>query len=309
MKLLVSLSLMLFSASCLAQQRADTLFRYDISMPRYPIGKGPVILLDEAHHNFHTTTGRFRSFADFLRKDGYRVKGNSAVFTSPALQEARILVIANALNEANRETWTLPTPSAFTDEEIRVLLQWVYSGGSLFLIADHMPFPGAAEKLAAGFGFTFYNGFAMRKNGDTSPGGALNRPDIFTPGHGLHEGPITRGTQPNEQVTSVRTFTGQAFRIPEAATPLIVLDDQFELLLPKTAWQFATETTVMPATGLAQGASLEYGKGRLVVFGEAAMFSAQVQRDSVRMGMNAPDAKQNPQFLLNIIHWLDHGKP
>jgi hypothetical protein len=37
------------------------------------------------------------------------------------------------------------------------------------------------------------------------------------------------------------------------------------------------------------------------------MFSAQVQRDSVRMGMNAPDARQNPQLLLNIIHWLDKG--
>ena len=305
MKVLFAFVLALQSIAGLAQQQADTLFQYDVSLPRYPVGKGPLILLDEAHHNFHTTTGRFRPFVNLLRKDGYRVKANPAVFTSSALQSARILVIANALNGANATSWTLPTPSAFTDDEIRVVLQWVETGGSLFLIADHMPFPGAAEKLAAAFGFTFYNGFAMRKKGDTSPGGALNRPDIFTPGHGLIEGPITHGTQPNERVTSVRTFTGQAFRIPAAATPLVVLDDQFEVLLPKTAWQFATETTVMAADGLAQGASLSYGKGRLVVFGEAAMFSAQVQRDSVRMGMNAPDAKQNPQFLLNIIHWLD----
>jgi hypothetical protein len=309
LKYFLASSLMAFSLSGFAQQRADTLFQFDISSPRYPTGKGPVILLDEAHHNFHTSTGRFQPFAQFLRQDGYVVQGNTQRFTTDLLKSARILVIANALNEANIEEWTLPNPSAFTDEEIRSLVGWVESGGSLFLIADHMPFPGAAEKLAAAFGFIFYNGFAMRKQGDISPGGALNRPDIFTPGHGLVEGPITEGNRPHEKVTSVRTFTGQAFEIPRQATPLIVLDDQFELLLPRTAWQFATETTVKPAAGFAQGASLQHGKGRVVVFGEAAMFSAQVQRDSIRMGMNAPDARQNPQFLLNIVHWLDPKKP
>jgi hypothetical protein len=45
-----------------------------------------------------------------------------------------------------------------------------------------------------------------------------------------------------------------------------------------------------------------------VVFGEAAMFSAQVQGGKTQMGMNAPDAKQNPQFLLNVIHWLEHAR-
>lgn len=268
-----------------------------------------MILLDEAHHNFHTTTGRFRPFTEFLRRDGYRVIGNPNAFSSEVLSKARILVIANALNAVNQEEWTLPTPSAFTDDEINAVNDWVKNGGSLFLIADHMPFPGAAEKLAGSFGFTFYNGFAMRKKSTKhSPVTALAVSDIFTPGKGLLEGLITHGSKPAEQITSVRTFTGQAFEIPAKATPLIVLDDRYELLLPKTAWKFPENTNTRPAAGLAQGASLEYGQGRVVVFGEAAMFSAQVQRDSVRMGMNAPDAKQNPQFLLNIIHWLDSRK-
>jgi hypothetical protein len=35
------------------------------------------------------------------------------------------------------------------------------------------------------------------------------------------------------------------------------------------------------------------------------MFSAQVSGAERRpMGMNAPTATQNPQFLLNIMHWL-----
>ncbi len=51
---------------------------------------------------------------------------------------------------------------------------------------------------------------------------------------------------------------------------------------------------------------MEYGKGRIVVFGEAATFSAQLAGEQKsKMGMNNPQAKQNPQLLLNIIHWLD----
>lgn len=300
--------LLLGSPQVSGQQEADSLFNMAIDQPRYAEGKGPLILLDEAHHNFHTTTGRFRPFTEFLRRDGYIVKGNRQLFNPVSLRDVRILVIANALNEANVESWSLPTPSAFTDDEIRYVVEWVKQGGALFLIADHMPFPGAASKLANAFGFTFYNGFAVRRSEpDHSPGVALNVPDIFTPGHGLIEGPITRGSRPGEEVTSVRTFTGQAFGIPSGSTPLIVLDSNYELLLPETAWEFARNTTHQPADGLAQGASLQFGKGRIVVFGEAAMFSAQVQR-GVRMGMNAPDAKQNPKFLLNIIHWLEATK-
>jgi len=306
-KILLLLAFSVTSAS--AQQEADSLFRFDILQPRYAYGKGPLILLDEAHHNYHTTTGRFRPFSDFLRQDGYVVEGNRSAFSPEVLRTARILVIANALNGVNVEEWSLPTPSAFTDEEIKHLLAWVQEGGSLFLIADHMPFPGSAEKLASAFGFTFYNGFAMRVNTtDFTVGSALLIPDIFTPGHGLHDGPATRGTRPEEIITSVRTFTGQAFGIPSAAVPIVVLDERFKLLLPSVAWEFTKETPMIPAAGLAQGASMEFGLGRLVVFGEAAMFSAQVQRNTVRMGMNAPDAKQNPQLLLNIIHWLDQAK-
>lgn len=56
-----------------------------------------------------------------------------------------------------------------------------------------------------------------------------------------------------------------------------------------------------------QGAVLRFGKGRVAVFGEAALFSAQERlgKDGrTLMGMNRPDATQNPQFLLNVVHWL-----
>jgi len=65
-------------------------------------------------------------------------------------------------------------------------------------------------------------------------------------------------------------------------------------------------TPVISGLGLVNGAFMEYGKGRVVVFAEAAMFSAQFAGPQMgKMGMNNPQAKQNPQLVLNIIHWLD----
>ena len=79
------------------------------------------------------------------------------------------------------------------------------------------------------------------------------------------------------------------------------------LKLPVEAWEFKPTTPVIRADGMMQGAVLLFGKGRVAIFGEAAMFSAQEQiRDGERfqMGMNSPNAAQNPQFLLNVMHWL-----
>jgi hypothetical protein len=51
---------------------------------------------------------------------------------------------------------------------------------------------------------------------------------------------------------------------------------------------------------------MKYGKGRLVIFGEAAMFTAQLAGPTkARAGMNADYADENYRLLLNIIHWLD----
>jgi hypothetical protein len=52
---------------------------------------------------------------------------------------------------------------------------------------------------------------------------------------------------------------------------------------------------------------MKVGKGRLAVFGEAGMFSAQLAGPRQRMGMNAPGAEQNHQLLLNVMHWLSRA--
>lgn len=281
------------------QQAADPDFKPEILKPAYKENKGPVILIDEAHFNFHTATGRYQPFAELLRRDGYIVKGSTEKFSSESLKETKILVIANALAERNKEDWSLPTPSAFTDEEIIALREWVKKGGSLLLIADHMPFPGAAEKLAAEFGIKFINGFARNNK-------AQGNPDVFSLANKmLMPHSILNGRDENEKVDSVTTFTGSAFQIEKGGMPLFVFGDDYISLNPQEAWQFDDKTPKTEIKGWLQGAALKFGKGRIAVFGEAAMFSAQIagaQRNKV--GMNSPNAKQNSQFLLNVIHWL-----
>ena len=288
-----------------AQQRPDLEFRPLIIDPAFEIGTGPVVLIDEAHFNFHTAEGRYKPFAELLRRDGYIVRPAATEFTELSLAGARILVISNALNEDDVEEWMLPNPSAFTRSEIEAVGTWVQSGGSLLLIADHMPFPGAASELAAHFGLLFTNGYARREGFDIegARGGM-----IFTRADGsLRPHPITNGRSVGEHIESVTTFTGQAFRAhPKTPIdPLLVMGDDVVVLLPKVAAQFTDTTPQLAAVGWFQGAVLRHGTGQVAAFGEAAMFSAQVAgAERSPMGMNAPSAEENYQFLLNLMHWL-----
>jgi uncharacterized protein (DUF2249 family) len=296
--------LLIFIAICIyigmyAQQVADTAYKPFIRDPAYEDGIGPVVFIDEGHHNFHTKEGRYQAFSDLVERDGYVVKGYSGEFVKTKLNEGKILVISNALNEKNVQDWTLPNPSAFKSSEIEIVKQWVSEGGSLFLIADHMPMAGAAMNLAAVFGFEFSNGFVF----DTTSRG----PAFFKVSDGtLRESSITRGRDDHEKVGQIVTFTGQAFKLPKDASPILIFDERYVNFLPDTAWVFRESTPRFNAGGWSQGAYMHYGKGRIVVFGEAAMFSAQLAGpDKVKAGMNHEVAKENYQLLLNIIHWLD----
>jgi hypothetical protein len=296
---LVASFLGLISINIFSQQVADTTFNPVIAEPEYPRGKGPAVAIDEGHNNFHTAGGRYLPFARLLESDGYTVNGYKGEFTESQLKKVRILVIANALNEINIQNWYVPTPSAFTEAETETVRRWVENGGSLFLIADHMPFGGAAAGLASAFGFTFTNGFAM----DTARPGNIS---FFRNDTTLTSCSITNGRNANETVNKVVTFTGQAMRIPAEATSILNFDKRYTLLETDTAWVFDSNTKRTPIKGWSQGAYMKYGHGRVVMFGEAAMFSAQLAGpDQVRVGMNSDYAEENYRLLINIIRWLD----
>ncbi|MBL9188222.1 MAG: hypothetical protein JNK23_12125 [Opitutaceae bacterium] len=290
---------MLGAVAARAQQVADTAFAAPIVSPVFAEGRGPVVAIDEAHGNFHTATGRYVAFANLARRDGFVVRASAEKFSAPALREVRVLVIANALHPRNASgNWTLPTPSAFAPDEIAAVVAWVRAGGALLLIADHMPFPGAVAELAAAFGFTFSNGYAQDATGRSQL--AFRRADASLADHA-----VVRGRSAAEVIDTVRNFTGSAFRGPPEATSLLILPKGSVSLECKVAARFDADTPRVDVSGWSQGAVVKAGRGRVAVFAEAAMFSAQLAGPDKRpMGMNDPAAKQNPQFLLNILRWL-----
>lgn len=283
----------LFAGVAGAQVVRDTSYHPSIRDPAWPPGTGPQVLVDEAHHNFHTARGRFLPFTRVLESNGFRVGSLETRLSPEALSGASILVIANPLHERNfGGNWVLPTPSAYDSAEVAAVKQWVEDGGSLFLIADHMPFPGAAGDLAAAFGFEFGNGFAM--DDDLSPTITYRRREGT-----LADDILTRG------IDSVISFTGQAFTGPADARPILRVPPGVTMLYPDTAWQFSAQTRRESATGRWQGAVREVGNGRVAVFGEAAMFSAQrAGPQGMPVGMNAPEAAQNVMLLRSVVEWL-----
>ncbi|HEX5889978.1 MAG TPA: hypothetical protein VFY61_14815, partial [Pyrinomonadaceae bacterium] len=88
----------LFAAICalaflitpvLAQQAFDPEFDTSVANPAYK-KEGPRVMFDEAHHNFHTTEGRYKPFVDLLLNDGYRVIRNRQPFTKSLLSSYKI---------------------------------------------------------------------------------------------------------------------------------------------------------------------------------------------------------------------------
>lgn len=281
-------------------QTRDDSFASAEREPTYTGDAVPQVSIDEHHCNFHTADGRYKPFADLLRSDGLQVAPLDAPFTAESLGGTDVLVIANAISEQQCEEWKLPTASAFTDDEIAAVSAWVESGGSLLLIADHMPIPGSNAKLARAFGLIFIDGYVRPDEG---------RWITFERSAGtLTDHPVTQGLAENESIDYVTTFTGQGFSsVDDAVVPLMILPAGTTNHLPIEAGEFDETTPQFSAEGLLQGALIAHGQGRVAVFGEAAMFSAQeIQRNgqTFRFGMNAEGAEQNGQFLLNVVHWL-----
>ena len=289
------------AAAANAQQVADPNFAPPIEQPRYESGRGPKVVIDAAHLNFHTADGRYAPFAALLRREGYRVESGAEPVDIRSLAGIDGLVISNAMHQQSEADWApLPNHSAFTAEEIVEVEKWVRDGGSLLLIADHMPLAGHAEALAAAFGVRFQNGFAL----DSARNGQIN---FHRADGSLAPGVVADGHGGNERVEFVTTFTGQAFRVDPSidADALLIVPTGYELLLPAVAFEFSDSTPRISAANLLQGALVRHGAGRVAVFGEAAMFSAQLAGPDLRpMGMNAPDARENYRYALNILHWL-----
>ena len=65
---------------------ADPDFDVSIAHPAYT-DRHPTVLFDEAHDNFHTSTGRYKVLADLMINDGYKgVTWSREIHTRPIVQ-------------------------------------------------------------------------------------------------------------------------------------------------------------------------------------------------------------------------------
>jgi hypothetical protein len=292
-----SFSCLLVLASCVAahsQQVADPHFNTRVENPAYSKNY-PRVLFDEAHNNFHTVSGRYKPFAELIFSDGYQVVVNRKPFTKESLKTFKVLVIANALGAEDMDDDGADQP-AFTEEESDAVRDWVRSGGSLLFIADHAPFGAAAESLAKRFNVTMSKGFVF--DPDHSQPNAPSSLIFSRENKLLLDHPITQGRNETERIDRVQTFTGQALKGAEGAMPFLKLAETAKDAPNRTAEQSVS------VAGQSQGMAIKFGKGRVVMLGEAAMLSAQVSGPQNQpMGMNVPGS-DNKQLVLNIMHWL-----
>ena len=288
-----------------AQQVPDTTFDTRIARPAWPAGEGPRLVLDEAHHEFHTLSGRYFAFGALARADGFRVAPGRTPITRETLAAADVFVIANACGEDD-----LGGPNAahaaFTADEAAALRAWVEAGGGLLLIADHAPFGAATATLAQALGVDLRNGYTFDPRRVEKGGPTLL---VYTEAAGLDTShAIVRGRDAGERVRRVKTFTGESIRGPEGAAQLCALSDEaYDVAMAITEAGRLNDAEMKKratsAAGRAQVIAFALGKGRVVVSGEAAMFSAQIAGGRHKMGMNEP-GNDDRQLVTNVLRWL-----
>jgi hypothetical protein len=294
-----------FGYAAWISQRADYGWRPSIEQPAFAQDGGPMVAIDHAHHNASTADwwGRYWPFGRLLRADGYRVRYNTSAFTPTTLRATQVLVIANASGGAKPQFLGINLPwgggldrsaPAFDAGEIDAIRDWVAGGGQLLLIADHAPFGAANAALGEAFGVHMHAGFAEVP-------GEVSDPLRFTRANGRLDvaHPIIAGTAGGTPVACVQTFTGQSLDGPPGAAPL--------LRLPRGTVETIDDHGTFRETqaGAAQGLAFPYGKGRVVVLGEAAMLTAQVA-DREPFGMQLAGC-DNVAFARNVMRWLNPG--
>ena len=302
-------------ASAAQEQSGDLDWRPQGVVPAYAEA-GPLIRIDQGHGSLQTIEGRYAGFAALLRADGYRVEaGLGRLDEAGALRDVAVLVVVNPAAPADGSRI-----SAFDPGEIEAAADWVSQGGSLLLVADHAPHGSAAEALAERFGVKMGKGYAFQRVGDDLTA------NLTFPSQALGDHPIIAGRNEAERVRVVKTFTGQSLEGPAGSTVLMAMSADALEATDREALQAVREglargeraetlsrytRPALPAQGLA----FSFGRGRVVVLGEAAMLTAQIirfpdqpDRAPVRFGLNT-EGHDDQQFALNLAHWLSRLIP
>ena len=290
------------SGAIYLQAISDNNFNTNVAHPAF-VKRHPKLLFDGAHNNAHNSQGTYKPFVDLMTSDGYIVAANKAALSKKSLAGHDVLAIVNALGPSGQNE-----SSPFTNEECDAVREWVNGGGTLLLVSDHAPFSAAASDLAKRFGVEITKGFtidAVHYNKESLDQTQL----VFSRDNGLlAEHPITRGRDATERINRVISFSGTSLQGPPGSAELLKLSETAKDVLPPDRKSASPDEPpadhkTVSARGKAQAIALQFGKGRVVVVGEAAMLTAQVTPQGLRFGMNVR-VFDNRQLALNIMHWL-----
>ena len=266
----------------------------------------PVIVFAEGHNNFGDDRDSFSvEMEQFLASEGFDLKQHMGAITREALKGVSILHTDNALAPENQDNWTLPTPSAFTPEEISIIYDWVHDGGSLLMVIEHMPFGGSYEDLAKAFNVETSNGFAVDErllNGYSEEIISNAGWFVFRQDNGsLGDHAILTGRQPHETIVFLAADVGSAFRLPDHAVSLMTFGSDAISLEPSVSWKFDSTTPRRSVSGWSQGGVMKVGKGRLAVLGDNFLIIPPSQLESEK---EVVSGGYHPQFTVNVYRWL-----
>lgn len=288
-------------------QRVDKHADTSVNTPRFNPEATPRVSFDSGHGNFHDINGTYAPFARLMENDGILLRTHEGLFTEDSLQDIDLLIIANATPS---EDHGAEVPSAFTESEIHVLAEWIQGGGSLLLIADHDPFGSAASELAKALGAGMSSVWTVDSLRFSEADGKTTWLEFSEENKGLGRHSILQSETQESAVRRVITFTGQSLSFDSTWTSILRLSPNARNYFNRSEAKVAASDTAtyLPVPGQSQLIAREHGNGRIVIAGEAAMFTAQEVRvffNSYHAGFNY-GGYDNKNFVLNIVHWLLH---
>lgn len=279
-----------------------------VNSPKFKPESSPVVLFDSGHRNFHDINTTYSPFATLLKNDGIVLRRHDGPFTENSLQGFKLLIIANAMPIGDKGG---ETSGAFTESEINVLRNWVQKGGSLLLIADHDPFGSAAAGLAKAFGAGMSSVWTVDSLRFSETIGKTTWLEFSEENKGLGRHSILQSEIPESAVKRVITFTGQSLSFDSTWTSILQLSPCARNYYNRSEAKVADSdtTTYFHIPGQSQLIAREYSNGRIVIAGEAAMFTTQEVRiflKSYHAGFNY-NGYDDKNLVLNIVHWLLHA--
>jgi hypothetical protein len=271
--------------------------------PRFA-ANGPVVAIDAGHRELHTLDGTYAPLGRLLRADGMHVQALAAApLSQAALQGVDVLVVSNARPPGEAEDLVGRDVQAFTDAEGAALDSWVARGGSLLLVADHYPFGGYAQALSARFGVRMGGGYAADAEHANPDAGDEGQILYRRATGGLGEHWITAPLQ------TVQSFTGQALSSGQGTCLLQLGEHAQRFQAVATRHGDDVNVELKPAgsaRGWCQAVAAAHGRGRVVVLAEAAMLTAQLDREGKPFGMQLP-GDDDELFALQVVRWLAHA--